>query len=298
MVARIGRTGDTTRAMMDGSRHPRGLKAPTTDVVPGRATRGRTRVHRLRAVDDYLARCERTLLSRVDGEFAQALFVDVGFGDHPGTTLDSARAFRAVHPPLRVLGVELEPQRVAHAQRHADPSTFFRPGGFNLPLQPGETVRLIRVMNVVRGYRPDEVAHIHQVLGESLLPGGLLVEGSTDTPGGVTVAHLMRRTAAGLCREAMLFHTDFTRGFAPRLFRDWLPRDLRRRVKPGEPIHTFFETWMQAWEQARVTPRMDPRQCFPPSIRNLATRTPGIDLDPWLLDHGYMLWRPPGGVCM
>ena len=182
------------------------------------------------------------------------------------------------------------------AREHADALTDFRQGGFALPLRPGETVRLLRVMNLLRGYRPEELAGIHHTLGQVLLEGGLLVEGSTDAEGAVGVAHLLRRGPEGLVREALLFHTDFSRGFAPVLFRDWLPRDLRRRVKPGEPIHAFFAHWTHAWEHARAAGALSPPEALRQSALGLAGRIEGVVADPWLLDHGYVLWRPREGV--
>jgi hypothetical protein len=265
-------------------------------VKVDRKTRGRTAHGRLQALDRYLVRYERELLIREEGAWARAVFVDLGFGEHPWTTLESAEAFRAVHPRLPVVGVELEPARVEAARAHADALTSFRRGGFELPLEPGETVRLIRAMNLLRGYRPEEVPDIHGKLGGVLLEGGLLVEGSTDTTGAVLVTHLLRRTAEGLSREALLFHTDFSRGFAPVLFRDWMPRDFRRRVKPGEPIHAFFAAWTAAWREAREAGHVDPPEAFRHSVLRLAARVEGVTPEPWLLDQGYLLWRPPGGV--
>lgn len=261
-----------------------------------RPTRGRTARGRLQALDAYLLHQESALLARHEGAWARAAFVDVGFGEHPWTTLESAEAFRRVNPTLPVVGVEREAARVASAQAHADALTDFREGGFALPLRPGETVRLIRAMNLVRGYRPEEVPDIHRTLGEALLEGGLLVEGSTDADGAVGVSHLLRRGARGLVREALLFHTDFTRGFAPVLFRDWLPRDFRRRVKPGEPIHAFFAGWMEAWSAARAQGPLEPPEALRRSVLGLAERVDGLVTEPWLLAHGYVLWRPVGGV--
>ncbi|MBM7114328.1 methylase [Archangium primigenium] len=258
--------------------------------------RGRTSEGRLQALDAYLLHHERPLLTRQDGDWARAVFVDVGLGEQPWTTLESARAFREVNAALRVVGVEADPARVASARVHADALTDFREGGFTLPLRPDETVRLIRATNLLRGYRAEDVPGVHQVLGERLLEGGLLVEGSTDTSGAVGVSHLLRRTGSGLAREALLFHTDFSRGFAPVLFRDWLPRDFRRRVKPGEPIHDFFVYWTEAWSAARAGGHVSPPEAFRHSLQGLSRRVEGLVLEPWLLDHGYALWRPTGGV--
>ncbi|XXF75725.1 methylase [Myxococcaceae bacterium GXIMD 01537] len=259
-------------------------------------TRGRTSPHRLRALDTYLLHAEQALLRRADGPWADAAFVDVGFGDSPATTLESARALRALNPSLPVIGVELDASRAEAVAAHSEARTHFRQGGFDLPLLPGETVRVIRAMNLLRQYPANAVPAIHERLGAQVLPGGLVIEGSADTEGAITVAHLLRRSPEALHREALLFHTDFRHGFAPVLFRDWLPRDLRRRVHPGEAIHAFFSAWMASWDEARAEGHREPRASFHHSILRLAPRWEGIETDSALLEQGYLLFRPPGGV--
>ncbi|HYI00324.1 methylase [Hyalangium sp.] len=263
---------------------------------PERRTRGRTSRSRLRALDAYLYRCERALLERQDGEWREAAFVDVGFGEHPWTTLESAELFRELNPTLPVIGVEADEGRAAAAARHEEALTRFRHGGFDWASTAGQPVRLVRAMNILRQYRDEDVAAAHAELGRALLPGGLGVEGSTDVQGGITVAHLLRRTPEGLTREALLFHTDFHHGFAPVLFRDWLPRDLRRRVQPEEPIHAFFAAWTEAWQQAREQGAWEPRSAFQQSALQLAASAGGVSADAWLLERGYLRWQPSGGV--
>ncbi|NBD08715.1 MULTISPECIES: methylase [Corallococcus] len=262
-------------------------------------TRGRTAPGRLRALDAYLCHFESELLSRNDDAWARAAFVDVGFGEHPWTTLESAVAFRALNPGLPVVGVELDPERAAAAARaHAAPRTHFREGGFALPLAPDEPARLVRAMNLLRQGPQERIPEAHRAMARALLPGGLLVEGSSDTEGAVLVAHLLRRVAGddAPVREGLLFHTDFSRGFAPLLLRDWLPRDLRRRVRPGEPIHAFFQAWDAAWKAARAAGHSAPPEAFAESVLRLARTTPGVTPDAWLLPRGGLCWRPPGGI--
>ncbi|AFE06534.1 hypothetical protein COCOR_05711 [Corallococcus coralloides DSM 2259] len=262
-------------------------------------TRGRTARGRLRALDAYLCQLEAPLLTRDDGPWARAAFVDVGFGEHPWTTLESASAFRALNPELSVVGVELDPERATAAARdHADARTHFREGGFALPLTPDEPARLVRAMNLLRQGAPERIPEAHRAMSRHLLPGGLLVEGSSDTDGAVLVAHLLRRTpeTEAPTREGLLFHTDFSRGFAPLLLRDWLPRDLRRRVRPGDPMHAFFQAWEAAWKAARTEGHTAPPDAFAESAVRLARTTPGVATDAWLLARGFLRWSPPGGT--
>lgn len=263
---------------------------------PERRTLGRTSRSRLRALDAYLHQCERPLLERQDGIWRDAAFLDVGFGEHPWTTLESAALFRELNPQLPVIGVEADQGRASSAARHEEALTRFVHGGFDWASTAGQPARLVRAMNILRQYRAEDVEAAHAELGRSLLPGGLVVEGSTDVHGGITVVHLLRRTSEGLSREALLFHTDFHQGFAPLLFRDWLPRDLRRRVQPDEPIHDFFAAWTEAWKKARELGAWEPRSAFQESARQLSAASVHVSTEPWLLERGYLRWQPPGGV--
>src|SRR5215207_7606668 len=118
----------------------------------GQLTRGKTASNRLRRVDSFILLYEPSLLTRTNGLFARALFVDLGYGFDARTTLESAARFRRANPDLPILGVEIEKERVEAALPYADDKTFFRRGGFNLPLKDGETVRSIRAFNVLRQY--------------------------------------------------------------------------------------------------------------------------------------------------
>ena len=129
----------------------------------GAVTRGKTAANLLRRVDALLVLLEEPLLRRKDGEFSRACFVDLGFGAEPTTTLEAAARLRGVRPDLRVLGVEIDPDRVAAAKPFEDELTAFRLGGFNLPLETGESVRLIRAFNVLRQYDEQEVLEAHRL---------------------------------------------------------------------------------------------------------------------------------------
>ena len=130
------------------------LVAQPSSALP---TRGKTASNRLRRVDNFILLYEPSLLTRTDGLFApdlplnrteisgvaDSLFVDLGYGFDARTTLESAGRFRRVNPNLPILGVEIDKERVDAAIPYADEVTHFRLGGFNLPLQAGESVRLI-----------------------------------------------------------------------------------------------------------------------------------------------------------
>lgn len=269
----------------------------------GQPTRGKTANQRLRRVDTLLLRYDPQLIARRDGPFDRAFFVDLGYGFEPVTTVASFAALRQVNPALPVLGVEIDPERVAAAQLYAEPGLAFRLGGFNLPLAAwpdgaAETVRIVRAFNVLRQYPPEEVAPAYAHLAAGVLPGGLLVEGTSDPAGRVWVAHVMRRTAedagdAAWRREALVFSTNFRGGAEPAHFQPVLPKDLIQRVVLGEPIHAFLAAWKQAAAETAALRVWGVRGWFVAAGRRL--RAMGYRVDPrdaWLR-KGFLIWRDP-----
>jgi hypothetical protein len=266
-----------------------------TPASPPAGLRGRTRPGRLTLLDALLCQRERALLSRLDGDYAHAVYVDVGVGDEPDTTFESARAFRALLPQLRSIGVDIDAARVLRAQRRHEPQVTVRVGSFALPLTASEPARLVRAMNVLRNYPASSVPEIHAQLCERILPGGLLVEGSSSRRAGNLCAHMIRKQQAGARSEALCFASDFREGFAPRMFRDCLPRDLRRHVR-GEAIAELLSAWQAAFERARGAGRCTPRQLFDDSARELSARLPHDALDLRWLTLGCLLWHPDHAV--
>lgn len=271
------------------SRHP--LAVPKKPQ--GQVTRGKTARNRLRQVDNFLLRYDPGLLTRADGDFAQALFVDLGYGAEAVTTLESAERFRRLNPNLKVLGVEIDPQRVAAALPFADSCTFFRLGGFNLPLQPGESVRLIRALNVLRQYEEHDVLSAWEQMARGVLPGGLLIEGTSNPTGAIWAANLLRRAETGWRQESLVFFTNFHLGFAPELFQTILPKNYIHRVVPGEPIGEFFAAWKAAYAEASPMQTWGLRAWFSASAEGLARRGYQINLRRKWLGKGWLIWKKP-----
>src|SRR5574338_59228 len=166
----------------------------------GLTTRGKTASNRLRRVDNFILLYDPSLLTRTDGLFADSMFVDLGYGFDARTTLESAARFRRLNPDLKILGVEIEKERVEAALPYADDKTFFRLGGFNLPLQEGEHVRLIRAFNVLRQYEEKDFVPAYERLAEYVLPGGLMIEGTSNPHGSIWAANLVRKMESGRWR--------------------------------------------------------------------------------------------------
>lgn len=262
----------------------------------GQFTRGKTARNRLRQVDHFLLLYDPGLLTRADGPFADALFADVGYGAEPFTALESAERFRQLNPSLKVLGVEIDPERVARAQPFADDLTFFRLGGFNLPLKDGETVRLIRAFNVLRQYEEPDVLPAWERMARGVPAGGLLIEGTSNPTGGIWAANVLRRldgTDPAWSREALVFFTNFKMGFDPLEFQTILPKNHIHHMVPGQPIHNFFTAWKAAVAETSPMQTWGLRQWYSAAAESLAKRGFQINLRRKLLSKGWMVWEGP-----
>ncbi|HEY3312817.1 MAG TPA: class I SAM-dependent methyltransferase [Anaerolineales bacterium] len=268
------------------ARHP--LSIPKKPQ--GTITRGKTARNRLRQVDNFLLLYEPGLIARSD----EALMVDLGYGAEAVTTLEMAARFRRLNPALKILGVEIEPERVAAALPFADERTYFRLGGFNLPLLPGESVRAIRAFNVLRQYEEAEVRPAWEQLARYVEPGGLLVEGTSNPSGAIWSANLLRRGGAGWKQEALVFFTNFHLGFDPLDFQTILPKNYIHRIIPGEPVGEFFAAWRAAAAETSPMQNWGLRQWYAAAAEALARRGYHINLRRKWLSKGWMIWENPG----
>lgn len=268
----------------------------------GLPTRGKTAANRLRRVDNFILLYEPSLLTRTDGWFADSLFVDLGYGFDARTTLESALRFRRVNPNLKILGVEIDKERVEAALPFADDKTFFRLGGFNLPLHEGEHVRLIRAFNVLRQYEEKDFIPAYERLADYVLPGGLMIEGTSTPYGQLWVANLARcvenienQRIRGLKTrdwrfEALVFSTNFRLGFEVEEFQTILPKNMIHRVVKGEPIYDFFEAWKRSAQETSALKTYGVRQWFVAAAESLARRRYNIALQGTWLSRGYLIW--------
>lgn len=229
--------------------------------------RSRTRAGRLAHLDTWLLHEQAQLLAR------GGLVLDVGFGDSPVTVYEMAAALRARYPSLEVCGLEREPSRVP-----------MPPWPEGVSLRVGAALGpalVVRAMNVLRGYPEAAAAALQCQFGEVLVEGGLLLEGSSDTDGHVLTCHLKRRRGEVLEAEGLLVFSDLQRGFSPWQLRDWLPRDLRRGVKPGSPVHALLTAWNDFIEQSGAR---EPAARFAAGL----DRVPGLTSTTWERAHGFV----------
>lgn len=249
---------------------------PTPARPVGLATRGTTHPNRLRRMDRWIAAVHGPSLRRA----ADPVAVDLGYGAAPWTAVELLGRLRPVRADIRVVGVEIDPARVAAAQPYAREGLAFVHGGFEIPLGPGRRPVLIRAANVLRQYDEGAVAGAWQRLRSRLAPDGLLVEGTCDEIGRrhvwVAVGPEGPRTVTFATRLASL---DRPSDLAERL-----PKALIHRNVPGEPVHAFLTAFDRAWAAAAPFAALGARQRWIRSVQTL--RAEG-----WPVADGPGRWR-------
>lgn len=248
----------------------------------GRRTRGKTAPNRLRKTDTYLAVAYPEFVRALPG-----LYVDLGYGAFPVTAVETLSRLRRLNPRLRVLGVELDPQRVADAQPFTGPGLEFRLGGFNLPLRLGERAAIVRAFNVLRQYPESDVAEALTGLEAGLCPGGLLLEGTSDPTGRLLTFNVFRKQP-DLARIACVLAPSLRADFLPRQLQAVLPKNFIHHAAPGGRIDQFFGAWQASWQAARSVGR-DRRQVFYHAAQRLADHYGyAVDRRPALLKRGFL----------
>ena len=101
---------------------PSSMAKPT-----GRITRGTTGTNRLRRIDRWIA--AQPVLRRTD----DPLVVDLGYGASATTTLELRDRLARVRPDVRVVGIEIDPERVRDAAAATRDGVTFQLGGFEIP---------------------------------------------------------------------------------------------------------------------------------------------------------------------
>ena len=263
------------------------MPSPPSRRPLGQVTRGKTAANRLRKTDTFLAIAYPELMRKLPG-----LYVDLGYGAYPLTSVETLQRLRRLNPALQVLGVEIDPERVAAAQQFAQPGLKFRLGGFNLPLRAGEQAGVIRAFNVLRQYDEAAVAAALEALAGSLADGGLLLEGTSDPLGRLLTFNLYQKRAGGLQRQALALAPTLRADFLPRQFQAVLPKNFIHHAEPGGLVDRFFGAWHAAWQHARIQ-AAHRRQVFSLAALRLADQY-GYEVDrrPALLRRAFLLLGP------
>jgi hypothetical protein len=248
----------------------------------GTITRGTTAPNRLRRVDRWIAGVHGPLLRRHD----RPLVVDLGYGASPVTTAELFGRLRAVHPRVEVVGIEIDPLRVAAARGYEREGLSFRLGGFELPVDRPPT--LIRAFNVLRQYEEAEAWRAWHRLCAGLATDGVLVEGTCDETGRRAVWVTLRpgyplplpRDDGRRARDPVALPQTIT--FAAHLaslprpseLAERLPKTLIHRNVPGERVHGLLAAFDRAWATAAPMSVFGPRQRWIAAVELLARDHP------------------------
>ncbi|PJF31812.1 MAG: SAM-dependent methyltransferase [Candidatus Thermofonsia Clade 1 bacterium] len=241
-------------------------------------------------MDIYVCLAHALLLSQ-----PEALVVDIGFGAYPYTTLEMAARWRAHNPTLRVLGVEIDPERVRAAQPYAAPPQLtFALGGFNLADVIGVgAATIIRCYNVLRQYAESEVAPALQTLSRALRESGLLIEGTSTPNGSLAVFETYVKRNGALCHVGLVFATNFRQPDLPAAFQTVLPKRLIHHMRDAAPF-AFFRAWQHAYALAQGKGIRSRRKQWIAAAEWLIERGAfSIDRRKRLIERGYLCLRTP-----
>ncbi|MCU7824055.1 class I SAM-dependent methyltransferase [Kitasatospora sp. DSM 101779] len=262
---------------------PSPARGPRSTRPVGTVTRGTTNTNRLRRMDRWIV---HTMARTLRAAQHPPIAVDLGYGAAPWTAVELAARLRAGRPDIRVVGVEIEPARVAAALPYADPPLLtFRRGGFEVPLD-GASAHLVRAANVLRQYEEESVAAVWERLCGRLAPDGLLVEGTCDEIG-------RRHVWVALGPEGPRTVT-----FAARLADLQTPSDLAERLPkalihhnvPGRPVHAFLAEFDRAWAAAAPYAAFGARQRWTAACTALAQDWPLVDTRRWRHGEVTVAW--------
>ena len=225
------------------------------------------------------------------GSGDDSIFVDLGYGFGPMTTLEMAERFHRINPRLKLVGVEIDPERVAIALQQRSETVDFRLGGFNIPLQTGEKVRGIRAFNVLRQYNEEDVQPAWSALSRNVIEGGILLEGTSNPNGSIWVSNLLRLRAGNWKQEALVFYCNLNGGFDPANYQPVLPKNYIHHMVAGDWIHTFFEDWKQAARDERHQQSWGDLRWFCATADQLAGNGYTINLQRKFLSRGYLILK-------
>jgi hypothetical protein len=243
-------------------------------MAEGRITRGTTGVNRLRRIDRWIATLP------VLRQASDPLVVDLGYGARATTVLELHARLAKIRPGVEIIGIEIDPERVAGASLDARPGVSFRLGGFEVPLADGRRPAIIRALNVLRQYDEPEVADAWTRMLTRLQPGGVLVEGTCNETG--RVCSWVALTDAG--PQTFTVSLRLAELDIPSIVAERLPKALIHRNVPGERIHDFLAELDRAWQVNA------PLGVYGPSQRWIAT-VEAMRASGWPVEGTRARWR-------
>jgi hypothetical protein len=203
------------------------------------------------------------------------LVVDLGFGSSSVTTVELAGRLLAKYPAIRVLGLEIDPQRVAAAEPFASPPQLaFARGGFELA---GAAPVVVRAMNVLRQY---EERAVRGAWAQLCARGASVIDGTCDEIG---------RRACWLLIEggepvSLTLSAHLASLRRPSELAERLPKALIARNVLGEPVHALLAALDAQWAAAASLSPFGPRQRWEAAAS-------GLEAAGWPVIGGRARWR-------
>lgn len=206
--------------------------------------------------------------------------VDLGYGAAPHTTLELAERLSSVNPSVRVIGIEIDPERVEAAQQRANARVSFVRGGFEVPLRHDRPADVIRAFNVLRQYDESEVGDIWNRLRSRISSHGIILDGTCDEIGRVATWVALGKDGP----ESLTVALRLAELTAPSIAAERLVKVLIHRNVPGESIHRFFGDLDRLWAVS------SPLQVYSPSQRWIAA-VRAMKVEGWPVRGSAREWR-------
>lgn len=258
----------------------------------GQKTKGLTCENRLRQTDIFICMEYEWLIKKED-----AIFVDLGFGRYPTTTIETYKRLSIINPNIRVIGVEIDTERLLEAKRYEQPNVEFKLGGFNLPLKKDEFATIIRCYNVLRQYPEGDFKPSIKTLCHYITDDGIIIEGTSDQYGRLTAFNIFGRSGDDIVKHGLAFGTNFNSAFYPRDFQSVLPKNYIQHITPGEWIYQFFDDWTASYYRAMSLKIPSERQLFYETAIILHNEYGyNIVKSKRLLRRGFLIVKQNGGV--
>jgi hypothetical protein len=146
-------------------------------------------------------------------------------------------------------------------------------------------------LNVLRQYEEKDFDPAYETLAPYVLPGGLMIEGTSNPSGSIWVANLVRKVEYGWKFKALVFSTNFRAGFDITDFQAVLPKNLIHHVVAGESICEFLEAWKRAAAETSPAKVYGMRQWFIAAGESLASKGYKIDMHRKWLSKGWLIWN-------
>lgn len=244
----------------------------------GAITRGTTNPNRLRRIDRYLS--QLSYLRKL----ANPLAVDLGYGKTPVTAVELLGRLAKVAPGIRVLGIEIDPARVAEAKALEHSHLAFEYGGFEVPIpkvfSDREDVDLIRALNVLRQYSESEVLSAWALMQSRLSKHGLIIEGTSDEIGRVASWITLDKSKPLSFTISLRLHgLDKPSKVAERL-----PKILIHNNTPGNNIYRYLQELDLAWDKAAGFGAFGSAQRFVQTAKSLLEAG-------WPIENSPKRWR-------